>query len=97
MQYRRLGRTNFMVSEIGIGGEWLERHTAEEVKEILDELCSILLETPANCIDAKTVKQKVMAAEFACHQKQHPIPEKTMQSMKFEAERAELNMSLKKG
>ena len=70
---------------------------AEEVKEILDGLCSILLETPANCIDAKTVKQKVMAAEFACHQKYHPIPEKTMQSMKFEAERVELNMSLKKG
>ena len=69
---------------------------AEEVKEILDELCSILLETPANCIDAKAVKQKVMAAEFACHQKYHPIPEKTMQSMKFEAERVELNMSLKK-
>lgn len=69
---------------------------AEEGKEILDGLCSILLETPANCIDAKTVKQKVMAAEFACHQKYHPIPEKTMQCMRFEAERAELNMSLKK-
>ena len=69
---------------------------AEEVKEILDELCSILLETPANCIDAKTVKQKVMAAEFACHQKYHPISEQTMQSMRFEEERAELNMSLKK-
>lgn len=69
---------------------------AEEVKEILDELCSILLEPPANCIDPKTVKQKVMAAEFACHQKYHPISEQTMQSMRFEEERAELNMSLKK-
>ena len=43
MQYRRLGRTNLMVSEIGIGGEWLERHTAEEVKEIIQycESCGI--------------------------------------------------------
>ena len=69
----------------------------EEVQEILDELCVILLETPANCIDAKTVKQKVMAAEFACYQKYHPISEQAMQRMRFEAERAELNMSLKKG
>lgn len=57
---------------------------------------SVILETPANCIDAKTVKQKVMAAEFACHQKYHPISEQTMQSMRFETERAELNMSPKK-
>ena len=71
--------------------------TAEEVKEILDGLCSILLETPANCIDAKTVKQKVMAAEFACYQKYHPLSESTMQKMKFEEERAKLNMSLNKG
>ena len=68
----------------------------EEVKEILDGLCTVILETPANCIDAKTVKQKVMAAEFACHQKYHPISEQTMQSMRFETERAELNMSPKK-
>ena len=67
------------------------------MQEILDELCVILLETPANCIDAKTVKQKVMAAEFACYQKYHPISEQAMQRMRFEAERAELNMSLKKG
>ena len=36
MQYRQLGRTGLMVSEIGVGGEWLERHNAEEVKAVID-------------------------------------------------------------
>ena len=36
MQMRKLGKTGLTVSEIGIGGEWLERHSAGEVKEVLD-------------------------------------------------------------
>ncbi|MBR5601522.1 MAG: aldo/keto reductase, partial [Clostridia bacterium] len=36
MKYRVLGNTGLRVSEIGVGGEWLERHNAEEVKAVMD-------------------------------------------------------------
>ena len=38
MKYRRLGNTGLMVSEIGLGAEWLERRNLEEVKEVV-RLC----------------------------------------------------------
>lgn len=35
MQYRKLGNTGLEVSEIGFGGEWLERHEFEESVELI--------------------------------------------------------------
>ena len=35
MKLRRLGKTELMVSEVGFGGEWLERHSTEECAALL--------------------------------------------------------------
>ncbi len=35
MKYRKLGKSGLMVSEIGFGGEWLERHDEAESVELL--------------------------------------------------------------
>ena len=35
MRYRELGNIGLQVSEIGLGAEWLERHTEEEVKAVI--------------------------------------------------------------
>ena len=35
MNYRKLGSTGLTVSEIGLGAEWLERHTTEECAAVI--------------------------------------------------------------
>ena len=35
MNYRILGKTGLKVSEIGFGGEWLERHDEQDSIELL--------------------------------------------------------------
>ena len=35
MRYKTLGKTGLKVSEIGFGGEWLERHDFDESVELI--------------------------------------------------------------
>lgn len=87
------------LTDRGLPGIWkgFSHKIPEEVREILEKLCEFLLQTPADSIDIKILMRKVKEAESDWYRKHPPISEQTMQSMRFEAERAELNMSLKKG
>ncbi len=55
MRYRTLGKTGLKVSEIGLGGEWLERHDTEEVRKII-RYCS---EKGINILDCWMSNPKV--------------------------------------
>ena len=55
MQKRRLGKTELLVSEIGFGAEWLNRHTEEESVRLIQHAG----EQGINIIDAETVRKAV--------------------------------------
>lgn len=86
------------LTDRGLPGTWqgFAHKIPEEVREILEKLCEFLLEPPADGIDAKILMRKVEEIESDYYRKHPPISEHTMQSIRSEVERAELNMSLKK-
>lgn len=45
MHYRKLGHTGLLVSEISLGGEWLERKSAEEVTAVVDACRAVGINT----------------------------------------------------
>ncbi len=62
MQYRRLGKTGLMVSEIGLGAEWLERKELEGCREII-KLCE---EQGINILDCWMSEPNVRSAIGEC-------------------------------
>lgn len=62
MQYRRLGKTGLMVSEIGFGGEWLERMALEDIRAIF-KVCE---EQGINILDCWMSEPNVRSAIGEC-------------------------------
>lgn len=69
MNYRRLGKTELMVSEIGLGGEWLERHNAEECKAVI-EACEELGVNILDCWMSEPNVRTNIGAAIAGHREQ---------------------------
>jgi len=69
MNYRRLGKTDLMVSEIGLGGEWLERHNAEECKAVI-EACEKLGVNILDCWMSEPNVRSNIGAAIAGHREQ---------------------------
>lgn len=69
MNYRRLGKTGLMVSEIGLGGEWLERHNAEECKAVI-EACEELGVNILDCWMSEPNVRTNIGAAIAGHREQ---------------------------
>ena len=71
MNYRRLGKTGLMVSEIGLGGEWLERHNAAECKAVI-EACEELGVNILDCwMSEPNVRTNIGAAIAGHREKWH--------------------------
>ena len=51
MNYRMLGKTGLSVSEIGFGGEWLERHNTEECVSMIKKAESEGIHSGDECIE----------------------------------------------
>ena len=61
MNYRKLGKTGLMVSEIGFGGEWLERHDEAESVELVRGI--LLLQLVEEAADDVVTARCLAAAE----------------------------------